>query len=104
MSARLRRLGVAALFVAVSTAATADAAESQPRRDVTDMVMIMDGPRDKNCAQRKVAKIEVLETRPDGAPTVERWTLDRCGKLVNHRIRFTANPKGGTNLDVQLEK
>jgi hypothetical protein len=35
---------------------------------------------------------------------VERWTLDRCGKLVNYRVRYSTNSKGGTDFDVQLEK
>ena len=41
---------------------------------------------------------EVVEAR------VERWTVDRCGKLVKYRVRFTSNSKGGTDFDVQLEK
>jgi hypothetical protein len=77
--------------------ATGDAAES-PRQDVTEMVLMMDGPRDKNCAERKVVKTEVVEAR------IERWTLDRCGKLVNYRVRFSTNSKGGTDFDVQLQK
>jgi hypothetical protein len=95
-------LGVFAVLAAlVSTAvwAASDNAESpQLREDITQMVLIMDGPRDKNCAERKVVKTEVIEAR------VERWTLDRCGKLVKYRVRFTPNSKGGTDFDVQLEK
>jgi hypothetical protein len=80
-------------------AATGNAAESpQMREDITQMVLIMDGPRDKNCAERKVVKTDVIEAR------VERWTLDRCGKLVNYRVRFSTNSKGGTDFDVQFEK
>jgi hypothetical protein len=89
----------ALLFVSVCTTVPGDTAESpQLRQDVTSMVIIMDGPRDKNCAERKVVKTEVIEAR------VERWTLDRCGKLVNYRVRVSTNSKGGTDFDVQLEK
>lgn len=95
-------LGVFAVLAAlVSTAvwAASDNAESpQLREDITQMVLIMDGPRDKNCTERKVVKTEVIEAR------VERWTLDRCGKLVNYRVRFSTNSKGGTDFDVQLQK
>jgi len=99
----LQKMGLAALALAVIllTAITGNAAESQQfRQDATPMVMMMDGPRDKNCTQRKIVKTEIVES----SPAVERWTLDRCGKLVNYRVRFLPNSKGGTDLDVQLEK
>ena len=108
--ARLRQSGVvelvATLVALLSTAVCmmADAAAPEARDDVTQMVMMMDGLRDRNCAERKVTKTEVVEARPDGAPAVERWTLDRCGKAVRYRVRYTASPKGGDDYDVQLEK
>lgn len=93
------------LIFAGARAGTGSAAETaQLRRDAEQMVLMMDGPRDKNCAQRKIAKTEVLEARPDGAPAAERWTVDRCGKLVSYRVRYAPNSKGGTDLDVRLEK
>ncbi len=85
------------LFFACISAAAVDAAEA-PRPDIAQMVLMMDGPRDKKCAERKVVHTEVVGAR------VERWTVDRCGKLVNYRVRFTPNSKGGTDFDVQLEK
>jgi hypothetical protein len=93
----MRRWAAPLVFLICISATAIDAAES-PRQDVTQMVIIMDGPRDKNCAERKVVKTEVIEAR------VERWTLDRCGKLVNYRVRYSTNSKGGTDFDVQLEK
>lgn len=99
----LQKIGLAALaLVAILlTAITGNAAEAPPlRQDAAAMVMMMDQPRDTKCAQRKIVKTEMIES----SPPVERWTLDRCGKLVNYRVRFTPNPKGGTDLDVQLEK
>lgn len=98
MPVRIFAALVGLLLAAVFTTATGNAAESKLRVDVTAMVLIMDGPRDKNCAERKVVKTEVIEAR------VERWTLDRCGKLLKYRVRFTPNSKGGTDFDVQLEK
>jgi hypothetical protein len=81
------------------------AAESDPlRHDAEQMVMIMDGPRDQGCAERKILKTEVVETARDGAPAAERWTLDRCGKLVYYHVRFIPNPKGGADIEVRLEK
>lgn len=88
----------------VFMAAPGAAAESKLRDDVTAMVMVMDGPRDKNCAERKISDNQVLEVRPDGTAVIERWTLNRCGKSINYLVRFTRNAKGGTDFDVQLEK
>lgn len=82
----------------ISTPASYAAESPQVRQDAAQMVLMMDGPRDKNCTERKVVKTEVVEAR------VERWTVDRCGKLVKYRVRFTSNSKGGTDFDVQLEK
>jgi hypothetical protein len=98
MPVRIFAALVGLLLAAVFTPAMGNAAESKLRDDVTATVMIMDGPRDKNCAERKIVKTEVIEAR------VERWTLDRCGKLVNYRVRFSTNSKGGTDFDVQPEK
>jgi len=63
--------------------------------------MIMDGPRGRECAERKIVKTEVLEAGQDKKPVVERWTLDRCGKPVNYLVKYT---HGGKDFDVQLEK
>jgi hypothetical protein len=98
-----RKLGFAALALEASlvAAATVNTADSpQYRQDATQMVLLMDAPRDTKCTRRKIVKTESIESKS----AVERWTLDRCGKLVNYRVRFTPNSKGGTDLDVQLEK
>ena len=60
-------------------------------------------------AQRFAARLlpplpDVIPARPDGTPAVERWTLDRCGKAVRYRVRYTASPKDGDDFDIQLEK
>ena len=95
----------ALLFAAGATIATACATESaQLREDVTQMLMMMDGVRDRSCTERKVVNAEVLEARRDGTPAVERWTLDRCGKAVRYRVRYPASPKGGDDFEAQLEK
>ncbi|HEX2386522.1 MAG TPA: hypothetical protein VHL99_08160 [Candidatus Binatia bacterium] len=73
----------------------------KPRDDVAQTILIMDGPRGKECAERKVVKIEVLEADRDKKPVVERWTLDRCGKPVNYLVKYL---RAGKDFDVQLEK
>jgi hypothetical protein len=103
ISAKKQR-GAATLAALLSLGAcvvSSRAAEPQQfRQDAAAMVIMMDGPRDTKCADRKIVKTETIESKP----AVERWTLDRCGKLVNYRVRFAPNSRGGTDLDVQLEK
>ena len=73
----------------------------KPRDDVAQMIMIMDGPRGKECAERKIVKTEVIEADQKKNPVVERWTLDRCGKPVNYLVKYT---NAGKSFDVQIEK
>jgi hypothetical protein len=90
------------LFLATVLAGSAFPADSpKPRNDVAQMIMIMDGPRGKECTERKIVKTEIIEAAPDKTPAVERWTLDRCGKSVNYIVKYS---KGGKTFDVQLEK
>ena len=93
---------IAALLLAPLLAGSAAAADSaKPRDDVAQMIMIMDGPRGKECTERKIVKTEVIEAAPDKTPVVERWTLDRCGRNVNYLVKYS---KGGRTFGVQLEK
>jgi hypothetical protein len=89
----------ALLLTAVLAAAAAGSAK--PRDDVAQTIMIMDGPRGKDCAERKILKTEAIEAAPDKTPAVERWTLDRCGKSIHYLVKYS---KGGKTFDVQLEK
>lgn len=73
----------------------------KPRDDVAQTIIIMDGPRGKECAERKITKTEVLEAGQDKKPVVERWTLDRCGKPVNYLVKYK---NAGKDFEVQLEK
>jgi hypothetical protein len=93
---------ILALLLAAIFAGTASAADpAKPRDDVAQMIMIMDGPRGKECTERKIVKTEVIEAAQDKKPVAERWTLDRCGKTVYYLVKYS---KGGRNFDVQLEK
>jgi hypothetical protein len=88
-----------ALLLSASPAAAANA--PKPRDDVAQTIMIMDGPRDDNCKDRKIIKTDVIEADQDKKPIVERWTLARCGKSISYLVKYS---NGGKNFDVQLEK
>jgi hypothetical protein len=97
---RVAAMAAAVVVTGISVVSSGAGESQQFRQDVAQMVLLMDGPRDTKCARRSIVKTETVESNP----VVERWILDRCGKLVNYRVRYTPNPKGGTDLDVQLEK
>ncbi|HTM08000.1 MAG TPA: hypothetical protein VL754_06390 [Verrucomicrobiae bacterium] len=88
-------------LLAMSASIVVAAEAPKPRDDVAQMIMIMDGPRDKNCGERKMTKTEVIEAAQDKTPIVERWTLDRCGRTVHYLVKYS---KGGKDFDVQIEK
>lgn len=92
-------LPIALVFVDVLMSIAADV--PKPRDDVAQMIMIMDGPRGKECTERKIVKTEVIEAAQDKTPVVERWMLNRCGRSVNYLVKYS---KGGRTFDVQLEK
>lgn len=74
------------------------------QRDVTQMIMVMDRASDAGCQQRQIVNTEVVSVNPGGTSGTERWTLNRCGTLVNYSVMYTASPRGGTDFGVQLEK
>jgi hypothetical protein len=93
---------ILALLLVAFFAGSAGASDSaKPRDDVAQMIMIMDGPRGKDCTERKIVKTEVVEASHDKTPLVERWTLDRCGNSINYLVKYS---KGGKTFAVQIEK
>ena len=92
------------LFAGCQTVPGRTVASPTLQRDVTQMIMAIDGGQDAGCRQRKIVNTEVVSVNPGARSGVERWTLDRCGTLVNYRVMFTASPRGGTDFGVQLEK
>lgn len=74
------------------------------QRDAAQTVMLMDMLADQECSSRKVVNTEIIEIGPGGKSGVERWTVNRCGKLVNYRVTFTPSPRGGTDFAVKPEK
>lgn len=69
------------------------------QRDVTGMIMLFDAAVDKTCDQRRI----VNTVRPDRGTPVERWTVERCGKLVDYHVKYAPAPQGGTSFAVSLE-
>jgi hypothetical protein len=77
-------------------------ASIQLQMDTLNVVLIREAISDNTCAQHKVINTEIIES-PGSTAVVswtERWSVDRCGKLIYYRIGFVPNPKGGTDFDV----
>ncbi len=74
------------------------------RRDVASMVLVLDTAADKECQQRKIASTEVVQTRAGGAPALERWTVDQCGRPVTYLVTLSPSPRGGADFQVSLER
>ena len=73
------------------------------QRDVSRFIVILDTAADTACKHRKIVNTQVIEVHPTGKSGVERWTVNRCGKLVHYRVTFTSSPRGGTDFGVQLD-
>lgn len=101
------------LRIAMVSAPLAGCALQMPGRTIADTplqvdtlraVMLMDladsrQEGDEGCQSRKVVNTQIVEPLVTGWPGirgkwVERWTLDRCGKLVHYAIKFFAGHTG----------
>ena len=67
------------------------------QRDTMDQLLSSDRIAAPDCRQRTIINTEVLE-KVDGDSWKERWSLDRCGKIIHYEIRYTADGKGGTSF------
>jgi hypothetical protein len=79
-------------------------ANSILQRDASQMVMLLESVEDNTCKQSKIINTEIVDypKNPGKDPWTERWTVDRCGKLVYYRVVFTPSPGGGTDFGVNL--
>jgi hypothetical protein len=93
------------LLLVASCATVFVGTEGSPvlKRDVTGLVMLLDAATDKRCTQHKVEKTELVEVREAPRMGIERWTVDRCGELVNYRVTLTPASQGGTLIKVERE-
>ena len=106
----VRLFATAPLLFGLMACATAivpgDTRASPPlQRDTLQMILILDGASDGSCDQRKIVNTEVVKMATVNDYTAaERWTLDRCGKLVRYSVTFSPGPGGATDFSVRLER
>ena len=73
------------------------------QRDTLKSVLLMDISAEKGCDQRTLVNTEIVQ-RPtaEKKTAVERWILDRCGKLIPYLVTFRFGSTG-TFFDVRQE-
>lgn len=73
------------------------------KADVSSMIMMIEQASDKGCKQHAIVDTKLISRKEDGTGA-ERWTVDRCGKLVNYLVTFSPSPRGGTDFGVSQER
>lgn len=79
-------------------------ASSELQRDIFQFILTLD-VGGTSCNQRRITNMEILVAPEpsNGFTAVERWTLDRCGKIIPQRITLNPSPRGGTDFQVAPE-
>jgi hypothetical protein len=71
------------------------AADAGLKRDIVRNLNLLEYGARADCAEpRKVINTEVVELQRRTGTVVERWTVDRCGKLIKYLVQQTSLPKG----------
>jgi hypothetical protein len=74
------------------------------QREVLRAVIPLEWKADPDCFRHQVSDTKRIEAVAGSAATVERWTLDRCGELVNYRVTLTALADGKVQLHVMRDR
>jgi len=98
------------IILALAACATATAPErtkASPRiqSDVMDVIQVLEAGSGQSCGERKLVETEVVKkATAEDYSAVERWTIDRCGKLVRYLVTFKPGPSGGIDFTVRPEQ
>ena len=84
-----------------SIGARANLENLEPQTDTWRNIMTWEAALKPGCETRKIVNTEVVDPPPRGGGAwKERWTLDRCGVLVEYEVKFTPHPGGGTLINI----
>ena len=105
----LLRLFAAMLLVfelaACATAPGKTRASARIQSDVMDVIHVLETASSQICDERKLVKTEVVKrATADDYTAMERWTMDRCGKLIGYLVTFKPGPTGGVDFSVRPER
>jgi len=106
----VKSLATMPIVLALAACATVTAPEktkasARIQSDVMDVIHVLETASGPSCDERKLVKTEVVQraTAVDYS-AVERWTIDRCGKLVQYLVTFKPGANGGVDFSVRPER
>jgi len=106
----VKSLATVPIVLALAACATAIAPEktrasARVQSDVVDVIHVLETASGQSCDERKLVKTEVVKrATAEDYSAVERWTIDRCGKLIGYLVTFKPGPSGGIDFSVRPEQ
>jgi hypothetical protein len=100
--AQLLTLAVALAQVSCAAGGGKTLTRGQFRSDTELCVLYLDESVAPECKNRKIVDTELLERFTDGTWS-ERWTVNRCGKLIKCKLNFFPQPNGTMKIDAKME-
>jgi hypothetical protein len=80
-------------------------ASARVQSDVMDVIRVLETASGPSCDERKLMKTEVVKrATAEDYSAVERWTIDRCGKLSGYLVTFKRGANGGVDFSVRAER
>ena len=80
-------------------------ASARVQSDVMDVIHVLETASGPSCDERKLVKTEVVKrATADDFSAVERWTIDRCGKLIGYLVTFKPGANGGVDFSARPER
>lgn len=78
-------------------------ADVRLQQDILSTVWMLEGAWDNTCKERKVVDtmVTISAQRPGIDPWTERWTVERCGKVIDYIVELTPGSKAGTDFKVR---
>lgn len=79
-------------------------ASARVQSEVMDVIHVLETASGPSCDERKLVRTEMVKkATAEDYRAVERWTIDRCGKLVRYLVTFKPGPSGGVDFSVRPE-
>jgi len=104
----VKSLATVPIVLALAACATAPGktrASARIQSDVMDVIHVLETASGPSCDERKLVKTEVVKrATADDYTAMERWTMDRCGKLIGYLVTFKPGPTGGVDFSVRPER
>jgi hypothetical protein len=93
------------LAACAATAPEKTKASARIQSDVMDVIRVLETASGPSCDERRLVTTEVVKrATAEDYSAVERWTIDRCGKLIGYFVTFKPGPNGGVDFSVRTER